>query len=58
MFELVIVWSNGERQVFGGYKTREAAEAAGDGYREAFGEQVAWAGTRPAYIPGEYNGYI
>ena len=58
MYELVIVWSNGDRQTFAGYESREDAWAAEEGFYTAFGAQIAWSGVRPVYIPGEFNGYI
>ena len=44
-WELVIQWENGDKDVFE-YPTREAAEDAMEGYKIAFGNQVAWMGTR------------
>lgn len=58
MWELVIVWSDGAQTTATGYATREEAEESADGFRMAFGEQVSWAGVRPVYIPGLFNGYI
>ena len=58
MFELVIVWSNGDHQLFSGYETREEAEESENNFRMAFGEQIVWSGIRPVLIPGKFNGYI
>lgn len=48
MWELVIVWAFGDdrTQVFR-FDTKEEAEKAGENYRMAFGNQVAWFGVRP-----------
>ena len=45
MYELVIVWSTGEQNIYE-YHSEEEAEEAGAGFRMAFGDQVAWYGTR------------
>ena len=39
MYELVIVWDTGEKEVFT-YNTEEEAEKAGEGYKTAFGQQI------------------
>ena len=46
MFELVIIWSSGEKDIFP-YATRERAEEIEEGYKMAFGLQVAWSCVRP-----------
>lgn len=43
-YEIVVVWSTGEKQIFG-YATREEAEQAKAGYEMAFGSQV-WVCVR------------
>lgn len=46
MYELVIIWENGDKDVYE-YESREKAEKIGRGYKElAFGDQVAWYGVR------------
>lgn len=45
MFELVIVWSNGDKEIYS-YKTEEAAEKGAENMKMAFGNQITWAGTR------------
>lgn len=45
MFELVVIWSSGEKDIYE-YQTEERAEAAGKGMKLAFGNQIAWFGTR------------
>ena len=45
MWELVIVWSNGDKDVYQ-YGTREEAEEAESGMGTAFGNQIAWTGIR------------
>lgn len=44
-FELVVVWSDGNRDVYG-YEDRESAEKSGDGMRMVFGNQIVWYGVR------------
>ena len=44
-YELVVVWATGEKEIHT-YKSEEEAEKFADGFRMAFGQQVAWAGTR------------
>ena len=39
MFDLIIVWDSGEKEVYT-YSTREEAEKAAAGYKIAFGSQV------------------
>lgn len=39
--ELVVIWSNGEKDVYE-YPTRDKAEFAGIGMETALGNQVAW----------------
>lgn len=45
MYELVIIWSTGEKDVYQ-YTTREEAEKAELGMRMAFGNQIEWSGIR------------
>lgn len=46
MYELVIIWENGDKDVYE-YESREKAEEIGRGYKElAFGDQVTWYGVR------------
>lgn len=47
MWELVIVWDSGEKQVFC-YSTEDEAEKSGRGMKMAFGNQIQWYGTRRA----------
>lgn len=44
-YELVIIWFNGDKNIYT-YESREAAEQAGAGMRVALGEQIAWYGVR------------
>lgn len=48
MFELVIVWSTGETNIYE-YETREDAEQGGENFLLAFGLQVSWWGVRKKY---------
>lgn len=45
MYELVIIWCTGEKDIHG-YPTREEAEKAELGMRTAFGSQISWSGIR------------
>lgn len=45
MYELVIIWSNGDKDVYT-YATEEEAEQGGRGMVMALGSQVAWCGVR------------
>ena len=45
MFELVVIWETGEKEVYA-YSTEERAEHAGREMKKAFGNQIAWTGTR------------
>ena len=45
MFELVIIWDTGDKDIYE-YTTREDAERAGKNMKTALGDQVAWYGTR------------
>ena len=47
MWELVIVWDSGEKQVFK-HDTEEDAEKGGRNMKMAFGNQIQWWGTRRA----------
>lgn len=47
MFELVVIWETGEKEVFA-YKTEERAERAGREMKKVFGNQISWTGTRKA----------
>lgn len=44
-YELIVIWETGEKEVYA-YATEEEAEAAGDGYKTVFGNQISWTGTR------------
>lgn len=46
MFELIIIWDDGRKDICGGYADQETAETAGQGMRMAFGNQIAWYGVR------------
>ena len=39
MFELIIIWDSGEKEVYT-YSTKEEAESIENGYKIAFGSQV------------------
>ena len=45
MFELIVIWSTGEKDVYS-YNSREEAETAGNGMKMAFGNQISWCGVR------------
>lgn len=46
MYELVIIWSNGDKDIYQ-YSTREEAEKAELGMRFALGNQIVWSCVRP-----------
>ena len=45
MFELIVIWYTGEKEVFA-YSTREDAEESAHGFKTAFGNQIEWTGVR------------
>lgn len=45
MFELVIIWDNGEKDVYT-YKTEIEAETSGKNMKMVFGNQIQWFGIR------------
>ena len=45
-YELVVVWANGDRDVYGRYDSADAAEQSGANMRMALGNQIAWCGVR------------
>lgn len=45
MFELIIIWDTGDKDIYT-YETQEEAEIIAQGYRTAFGNQISWTGTR------------
>lgn len=49
MYELVVIWSTGEKNVYE-YKTEEAAEKAGQGMKIALGNQIEWWCVRKKVI--------
>ena len=49
MYELVVIWSNGDKDVYT-YATKEEAEQGGKNMIFALGGQVAWYGVRRGQI--------
>jgi len=47
MWELIVIWDDGQKDVMA-YCTEKEAEEAGKGYRMAFGRQISWIGIRRA----------
>lgn len=45
MYELVIIWENGDKDIYE-YDTQERADRAGAEMKFAFGRQISWYGTR------------
>ena len=45
-YELVVVWSNGDKNIYE-YKDRREAEKAGNRIEMALGNQISWCGVRP-----------
>ena len=52
MFELVVIWSNGTKNVFS-YKSKEEAEQAEQGMKTALGNQIEWTGVREKEVMSE-----
>lgn len=46
MFELVIIWNDGNKEVYGGYCNYDDAMTAGDNMHMVFGDQIQWYGVR------------
>lgn len=44
-YELIVIWSTGEKEVHE-YNSREKAKKAEQGYKMAFGNQISWTGIR------------
>lgn len=44
-YELVVIWSTGEKEIYE-YKNEEEASEAAEGMKMALGNQIAWTGTR------------
>lgn len=49
MYELIVLWSTGEKDVFE-YETEEEAMRGADRMRMAFGKQITWTGVRKSTI--------
>lgn len=49
MFELIVVWSTGDTNVYE-YDTQEEAVIGADRMRMAFGKQIAWTGVRKSTL--------
>lgn len=47
MWELVIIWDDGQKDI-STYTTEHEAEKAAQGMRMAFGSQIQWTGVRRA----------
>ena len=45
-YELVVVWSNGDKNVYSNYPLEEMAENSGKSMKMAFGNQITWWGVR------------
>ena len=45
MYELIVIWDTGEKEIYP-YETKEEAEEKAEGYKIAFGKQVVWTGVR------------
>lgn len=44
-YEVVVIWDDGRKDVYE-YGTKEKAENIAQGYKMAFGNQIAWTGVR------------
>lgn len=49
MFELIVIWSTGDKNVYE-YDTREEAVIGAGRMRMAFGKQIAWTGVRKSTL--------
>ena len=49
MWKLVVIWDNGDKDIYE-YSTEQEAENAAQGMRTAFGHQIRWAGVRRAKV--------
>lgn len=45
-YELVVIWENGDKDVYA-YKTEEEAEEKAKGMKTALGDQISWYCVRP-----------
>lgn len=45
MFELVVVWDDGSKNIYE-YASEDVADQAGYNMKMALGDQIAWWGTR------------
>lgn len=45
MYELVVIWDTGEKDIYT-YETEAEAEQAGRDMKIALGNQISWCGTR------------
>lgn len=46
MYELIIIWSDGDISIYA-YDTERDAENGAVNMRMVFGKQIAWTGVRP-----------
>lgn len=44
-YELVLIWDTGEKEIYE-YRTEEEAIQTAVNMKKAFGNQIAWTGTR------------
>jgi hypothetical protein len=47
MYELLIIWSDGDREIWN-YNSYETAEKAGMDMKQVFGNQIEWYGVKEA----------
>lgn len=45
MYELIVIWEDGDKEVHG-YTTEEEAQERARGFKMAFGNQIQWCGVR------------
>jgi hypothetical protein len=48
MYELVVIWETGEKNIYP-YRTEADARTGERSMRMAFGNQIAWSGIRPKH---------
>ena len=46
-YEFVVIWENGDKDVYSGYYTAEEAEEKAEGMKTALGDQISWYCVRP-----------
>jgi hypothetical protein len=45
-YEVVIIWYNGEKNIYDGFPTEDDAAGVEKGFHVAFGNQISWSCVR------------